>query len=264
CRSQRGAEQRRRDVRTRLEPNGLQRPGADFVSNRVGQCYGSLGGELLRRKTPQQWPREMREARIGSDQIDQPLARWSDDIDLLLEHRQCDLDAWDLADLVQPAFVETARTARIELELGIADDLSRELRDRVRQALACDLRRKQQRYAYGDPENRKALLYQRSFRAQPRAVEGEDVPKAHPRHRFTPWLAEGRMGPGRAPAGTRRASRRAVRAPGRQSRWPAGRASRARPPLRARGRARAAGRGLRECAACPACPWARRRAPALV
>ena len=181
--SERRAQQRLYDARADLELDRLQRPRSDLFSERRRQRNRPLRGELRGGEAPQQRASEVREARIGADQIDRTLnAPGPDHVCLLLEHRQRGLHARHAPHLPQQPFVESAGAPGVELELGVADELAVELRYRAGKAGAGDLRGEQQRHADGDPDDREALLHEHRPRTQPRTVEPEDVREAHPRH----------------------------------------------------------------------------------
>jgi hypothetical protein len=182
--SKRGAQQRLRDGGADLDLQGLQRADPDFFGEWSRERDRPLRGELRGGEAPQQRSGELREAWIGADQVDRPLltAR-PDDIGLLLEHRQRHLHAGNVSSLCQQPFAEPAGASRFELELRVADDLSCQLGDRVRETCARHLRGEQQRDTDSDSEDREALLHEYRARAQARTVEPEDVHEAHVGHR---------------------------------------------------------------------------------
>ncbi len=206
-----------------LELDRLQRARTDRPRERCRQRNRLLSGDLPRREAAQQRTREMREARIGTDQVNRALARGPDHVRLLLEYRQRDLHPRCRSDLTQQVLAEAAGPARIELVLRVADDLARKLGDRARETGARDLGGEQQRHSDRDPEDREALLHQHGPRAQPRAVQEEDVREAHPSRLKLP-VATTRRARAHAQGDTRPDGRRAVRAPDRRRPRPAGRA----------------------------------------
>jgi hypothetical protein len=161
-----------------LEAHFLAEPAhAELPRQRRGQHHRADPSERLEVEVPCERASELRQARIGPDQLDRPAAARADRVRAGFQDRRGQVHAGDAANLRECRLREALRLACEQLQRRVAGDPVGQLGDRALQARARNLRGEQQRHARGDADQREELLQQP--RAEPNAVEDEDVERLH-------------------------------------------------------------------------------------
>jgi hypothetical protein len=164
------------------------RPPANLHRHRSGEANSDRACDRARqdqrpdlRKLPaapvaQQCPAEIHEAPVGGEQRHDLCPARAGDTDLALQHRRGRLDARDRPHALDRALVEAVRVARDELQLRVADEPVRQLRDGGAETRAGDLAREQQRDPDRDPDHGEQLLHGTRGDAAP--VEPQEAARA--------------------------------------------------------------------------------------